>query len=192
MDQAVRPAASASGANSRCGPRRPTGTASTRWCAVPAGQTLFEWAERDNAATGAVVVKVLDGATRFDLSLDLSACATASADIASDALADRASQYRPATVGTERYRAVVQSPGGVPVQYARVRTLDHAYAISDERGLVTLDSVPRGSATPDVMAIGYLPERRPITVRGKQCAAGYDRDHATQVRARYDSSARRR
>ena len=67
-------------------------------------------------------------------------------------------------VGTARYRAVLQDLGGRPVPSARVRTLGRPYAVSDDRGFVALDSLPRGPATLEVQAIGYVPERRVVTV----------------------------
>ena len=79
----------------------------------------------------------------------------------------------PTTVrsGTARYRAVVRDWSGRPVPNARARMLGHRYALTDEDGSVVLDSLPAGSQTLEVLAVGYFPDRRLVEVRSDRSPA---------------------
>lgn len=73
--------------------------------------------------------------------------------------------------GTAQYRAVVRDWSGRPVPNARARMLGHRYALTDEGGSVVLDSLPTGSQTLEVLALGYFPDRRLVEVRSDRAPA---------------------
>jgi hypothetical protein len=139
-------------------------------CGVPAGAEVMVWAERGSATTGAVVTRIGRAPARFDLALDASARADGpSRDQARDSpgVGADAARRPPLRSGTARYRIVVRSLSGQPVPNARARTLGHGFVLTDARGSAVLDSLPGGSQTLEVLAVGYVPERRVVEVGGE-------------------------
>jgi hypothetical protein len=139
-------------------------------CDVPAGAEVMAWAERGSATTGAVVTRISGAPTRFDLAIDASARDDATShDQPRDSGGVRADDSRrpPLRSGNARYRIVVRSLSGRPVPNARARTLGHGFVLTDARGSAVLDSLPGGSQTLEVFAVGYVPERRVVEVGGE-------------------------
>jgi hypothetical protein len=56
-----------------------------------------------------------------------------------------------------RLRAHVTDASGKPIAGARARVLGHRFAIGDDNGFVVLDSLPGGSQTLEVRALGFVP-----------------------------------
>jgi hypothetical protein len=146
-------------------------------CGVPAGAEVVAWAERRGATTGTIAISLPRTPARLDLVLDTTARAGASSsDLVRDSVAARDSaaprdssrgrandaRRPPMLNGAARYRAIVRDLSGHPIPNARARTLGHRYVLSDERGAVMLDSLPGGSQTLEVLAVGYAPERRVV------------------------------
>ncbi len=145
-------------------------------CGVPAGATLLAWAERGNATTGAIALQLGAAPARLDLVLDLSMTAFQRymADLSLDSAGVSAGDVRrpPTPGGTTRYRALVvdekgRPSGGCPCQDTRPRFCARGRA----RGALTIDSLPRGSETLEVQAVGLF-ARRP-------CSGGSSQRFAT-------------
>ena len=130
-------------------------------CGVPIGATLVTWAVRDGATTGAVFLTVGRAPEHLDFSLDASA-----RRFESDPEPARAavSDAPPAAIGAARYRAMLRDENGQPVPGARARILGHRYVQADPTGALTIDSIAGGTQTLEVLAIGFLPERRVVNV----------------------------
>jgi hypothetical protein len=146
-------------------------------CGVPAGADVVAWAERRGATTGTIETTLPRAPSRLDLVLDTTVrAASASIEAAADSVVGRNStaarntagarandaRRPPMPNGTARYRAMVRDVAGHPVPNARARTLGHGYVLSDERGAVLLDSLPGGSQTLEVLAVGFAPDRRVV------------------------------
>jgi hypothetical protein len=66
--------------------------------------------------------------------------------------------------GTARYRAVVRDVNGRPVPNARAQITGHRFVLTDLQGSVVIDSLRRGPQNLEVLAVGYVPERRVVQV----------------------------
>lgn len=131
-------------------------------CGVPSGATIVAWATRHDATTGAVFLALGRGPRQLDFTLD-----SLARNFTLDSEANRipVSDAPPAAIGTARYRAILREANGQPVSGARARILGRRYVPADASGAVTIDSIAGGTQTLEVIAIGYLPERRVVNVR---------------------------
>lgn len=136
-------------------------------CGVPGGATALVWAEYADASTGTVVITATGVPIRLDLTLDTTAARRASAGenrTGSSTAEDTTGHRPPALAGSARYRAVVRDLTGRPIPRARARVIGHRYYLSNDSGVVALDSLPLGSQTLEVLALGYAPVRRTLDV----------------------------
>jgi hypothetical protein len=130
-------------------------------CGVPGGATIVAWAARHDATTGAVFLALGRGPKRLDFTLD-----SLARQFAFDSEATRipVSDAPPAALGTARYRAILRDVSGQSVAGARGRILGRGYVRADANGALTIDSIAGGTQSLEVIAIGYLPERRMVNV----------------------------
>ena len=134
-------------------------------CGLPKRAEVVAWAERGPAATGLVEAQTSDGVMRLDLWLDPSSTIGAhepdSADAAHAAL-DAARRRPSVRAGGIRLRALVTDGSGKPIPGARARVVGHRFAVGDQNGTVVLDSLPGGSQTLEVRALGFVPLTREV------------------------------
>jgi hypothetical protein len=140
-------------------------------CGVPAKAELVAWAERGGASTGIIAVEMPStGLKRLDLGLDSTATIASSSGRAhvDSATLEGEARRPPARTGTRMLRGVVRGYEGNAVTNARVRVIGQRFANTDSRGAFTLDSLPGGSQTLEVRALGYVPvvEAVDVSARG--------------------------
>jgi hypothetical protein len=157
-------------------------------CGLPKRAALVGWAERGSAATGLVEAQSSDGPMRLDLWIDprstLSARDRDSADVAGSAR--DSTRNRPAVrSGSVRFRAQMTDASGRPIAGARARIVGHRFAIGDENGYVVLDSLPGGSQTLEVRALGFVPFMKPVHLSAVNAAP--DTIALTSVKALLDT-----
>jgi len=136
-------------------------------CGPPARAELVTWAERGPAATGLVEAQTSDGPLRLDLWLDPASTRSARAPASADAAGapSGAARRRPSVrAGGVRYRVQVTDASGKPVPGARARVVGHRFATGEASGSVELDSLPGGSQTFEVRALGYVPLTRELNL----------------------------
>jgi hypothetical protein len=141
------------GAVERSADTRVTRTQRGGWytlCGVPGGATALASAEFGATSTGTVAIAVAESPIRLDLMLDTSAAGN---------------------VASARYRAVVRALSGKPIPHARARVIGHRYYMSNDDGIVVLDSLSLGSQTLEVVALGYAPLRRTLEVASSDAPA---------------------
>ena len=134
-------------------------------CGSPQHADVVAWAERGPAATGLVEAHTSDGPMRLDLWLDPASTLDARAPDSADAARSSrdAARRRPSIrAGGVRLRAQVTDASGKPVPGARARVVGHRFAIGDQTGTVVLDSLPGGSQTLEVRALGFVPFTREV------------------------------
>jgi hypothetical protein len=116
-------------------------------------------------AGGLVEAQTSDGLMRLDLWLDPSSTIGAhepdSADAAHAAL-DAARRRPSVRAGGIRLRALVTDGSGKPIPGARACVVGHRFAVGDQNGTVVLDSLPGGSQTLEVRALGFVPLTREV------------------------------
>jgi hypothetical protein len=102
---------------------------------------------------------------RLDLWLDpsstLGAHAPDSAGAAQSSL-DAARRRPSVRAGRVRLRVQVTDASGKPIPGARARVVGHRFAVGDQNGTVVLDSLPGGSQTLEVRALGFVPLTRAV------------------------------
>lgn len=76
----------------------------------------------------------------------------------------RVSDAPPSAIGTAQYRASIRDSNGQPVPGAHARVLGHRYVSATADGALTIDSLAGGTQSLEVLAIGFLPERRVVNV----------------------------
>ncbi len=131
-------------------------------CGVPAKGTVLAWAQSGAAVTGAVPVSLGTAPTRLDFSLDTnSRLSRGSVDLDPDS---SGMTLFPMSVGAAQHRVLIRELSGRPVSNARVRILGREAKRSDQSGVALLDSVTIGTQTLEVLAIGFLPERRVVEI----------------------------
>lgn len=143
-------------------------------CGSPQHAQIVAWAERGAMATGLIETQTLNVPMRLDLWLDPSSTLAASAPdsaVPSRALLD-AVRTRPAVrAGSSRLRALVTDASGKPIAGARARVIGHRFALGDQGGIVSLDSLPGGSQTLEVRALGFVPLTREVHLAGSSSAS---------------------
>jgi hypothetical protein len=132
-------------------------------CGVPKRAELVAWAERGRAATGLIRAETGVGPGRLDLWLDPSSIRSSNAPDSAAAPTLNAELRRPAArTGRDRLRAQIVDAAGKAIPGARARVLGHAFAVSDQNGTILLDSLPGGSQTLEVRALGFVPFTRAV------------------------------
>lgn len=157
-------------------------------CGSPQHAQIVAWAERGAMATGLIEAQTSNVPMRLDLWLDPSATLVANAvDSAVPSRAIReAARKRPAVrAGDARLRAIVTDNSGKPIPGARARVIGHRFAIGDQSGMVSLDSLPGGSQTLEVRALGFVPLTREVHLSGSSAAS--DTIQLTSVKSLMDT-----
>jgi hypothetical protein len=142
-------------------------------CGSPHRAQIVAWAERGATATGLIEAQTSDVPMRLDLWLDPSA--TKAANESDTAAATHSSldatRKRPAVrAGDAHIRALVTDASGKPIPGARARVIGHRVALGDESGMVSLDSLPGGSQTLEVRALGFVPLMREVHLSASSAA----------------------
>jgi len=125
-------------------------------------------------AMGLIETQTSNVPMRLDLWLDPSSTLAASEiDSAVPSRAIReAARKRPAVrAGSARLRALVTDASGKPIPGARARVIGHRFAVGDQSGMVSLDSLPGGSQTLEVRALGFVPLTREVHLAGSSSAS---------------------
>lgn len=132
-------------------------------CDVPADGELAAWASRGDAATGLVALPGANRAIRRrDFAIDRGA--TRPVYVPPDSTMPAPDPARPLPrIGTHRLVAVVRDATGGPVKGARTRIIGHPVVLTDPDGRAVLDSLPAGTQTLEVRAIGFVPAVLTIT-----------------------------
>ncbi len=134
-------------------------------CGVPRNAEILAWAEHAHAATGLVPAQTSNEPHRLDLWIDdgkqVSARALDRADAHENAL--EGERRRPASrTGDIRFVIQVRDAAGQPVRGVRAQIMGHRPGIGDDRGMLVLDSLPGGSQTLEVRAVGFVPQTRVV------------------------------
>lgn len=134
-------------------------------CGSPQRAQIVAWAERGPTATGLIEAQTSDVPMRLDLWLDPSSTQPATEPDSARAThsALDATHKRPAVrAGDARIRALVTDASGKPIPGARARVIGHRFAFGDQSGTVSIDSLPGGSQTLEVRALGFVPLIREV------------------------------
>jgi hypothetical protein len=168
---------------------RPDG--SYRACGVPANTEAVVWAQRGAASTGLVGTTIpASGIARMDFMLDPTA--TREAAVLRDSMVNvdttaplPGELLRPLPrMGTARLRGVVLDQAGRALRTARVHLVDRRPVLADQAGSFVLDSLPQGTQTLVVRALGYAPENRIVNVWND---ASPDTIRLTSIKAMLDT-----
>ncbi len=130
-------------------------------CGVPIGATLVAWAVRGGATTGSVFLTLGRLPEHLDFTLDATARRF---ELDPEPARVRVSDAPPSAIGTAQYRASIRDSNGQPVPGAHARVLGHRYVSATADGALTIDSLAGGTQSLEVLAIGFLPERRVVNV----------------------------
>jgi hypothetical protein len=133
-------------------------------CGVPVEGQLVSWAEKRGATTGAVLMDLARSPARLDFYLDTTARPSrGSVDLDPDSTGD---PLFPMSVGRASYRIAVRDGAGGRVVDAQVRVFGRAPVRTDSAGVATLDSVPNGTQTIEVLARGFQPLSSRLALSG--------------------------